>query len=276
MPEYRVLCGDSAEVLKSIESDSVQLIMTSPPYANARAHTYGGVPHEQYVDWFLPISAELFRVLKPTGTFILNIKENVVGGERHIYILELILALREQGWLWTEEFIWYKKNAMPGKWNNRFRDAWERLLQFNKQKQFDMYQESVMTPIGAWAMTDKRTNDPNYQAREEKGTGSGFGMTRNHWRDRDMVYPDNVLNLSVVGRNKGHSAVFPKTLPTWFIKLFSDNGDTVLDPFVGSGTTMYAALELGRATIGIDQEVGYIRMIEEKLHDRQLSLPLIA
>jgi site-specific DNA-methyltransferase (adenine-specific) len=74
----------------------------------------------------------MLRVLKPTGTFILNIKEKVVNGERSTYAIELILAMKKQGWLWTEELIWHKKNCYPGKWPNRFRDAWERLLQFNK------------------------------------------------------------------------------------------------------------------------------------------------
>ena len=64
----------------------------------------------------------------------LNIKENVIHGEKSSYVLELILALRRQGWLWTEEFIWHKKNSVPGKWPNRFRDGWERLLQFNNRK----------------------------------------------------------------------------------------------------------------------------------------------
>ena len=88
------------------------------------------------MEWFLPIADELQRVLKPTGTFVLNIKERVVKGERHTYVLELILAMRQRGWLWTEEFIWHKKNCYPGKWPNRFRDAWERLLQFNLQRKF--------------------------------------------------------------------------------------------------------------------------------------------
>lgn len=100
------------------------------------------------MEWFLPISQELYRVLKPSGTFILNIKEKVVNGERHTYVIELILAMRKQGWLWTKEFIWHKKNSYPGKWPNRFRDAWERLLQFNKTRKFKMFQEAVMIPMG--------------------------------------------------------------------------------------------------------------------------------
>ena len=121
--------GDSTEILKTIADNSIDLIFTSPPYSDQRKNTYGGIHPDDYVAWFLPISEQLLRVLNPAGTFVLNIKEKVVDGERSTYVMELILAMRKQGWLWTEEFIWHKKNAYPGKCPNRFRDAWERLLQ---------------------------------------------------------------------------------------------------------------------------------------------------
>ena len=146
-----LIFGDSVEELKNIPDESVDLVFTSHPYADSRKGTYGGIHPDRYVDWFLPISKELLRVLKPDGTFVLNIKEKALNCERHTYVLELILAMRKQGWFWTEEFIWHKKNCYPGKWPNRFRDAWERLLQFNKGKRFKMYQDAVMRPTGDWA-----------------------------------------------------------------------------------------------------------------------------
>lgn len=123
-----LLLGDCRDLLSTIPDDSVDLIVTSPPYADQRKHTYGGVKPDEYVKWFLPIAAELKRVLKPRGSFSLNIKERMVAGERHTYVLELIIEMRKQGWLWKEEYIWHKKNCYPGKWPNRFRDAWERCL----------------------------------------------------------------------------------------------------------------------------------------------------
>ncbi|MCK6585861.1 MAG: site-specific DNA-methyltransferase, partial [Anaerolineales bacterium] len=149
--QAKLVLGDCREVLKTLKDDSIDLIFTSPPYADSRANTYGGIKPDEYVEWFLPTTKELLRVLKPTGTFVLNIKEKVVNGERHTYVIELILEMRRQGWLWTEEFIWHKKNSYPGKWPNRFRDSWERLLQFNKAHKFHMYQEEVMVPMGDWA-----------------------------------------------------------------------------------------------------------------------------
>ena len=107
-----ILSGDCLEKLKELPNSSVDLIITSPPYADQRKNTYGGIKPEKYVSWFLPITAELFRVLKNDGTFILNIKEKVQNGERSTYVLELILEMKKQGWLWTEEFIWHKKTVI--------------------------------------------------------------------------------------------------------------------------------------------------------------------
>ena len=107
--------GDCRDVLGEMPDACADLIVTSPPYAQRRKKTYGGIPACEYVEWFLPRSAQMLRVLKSTGTFILNIKEHAENGERSVYVLELILALRRQGWLWTEEFIWHKKNAYPGR-----------------------------------------------------------------------------------------------------------------------------------------------------------------
>jgi site-specific DNA-methyltransferase (adenine-specific) len=84
------------------------------------------VTPDDYVAWFMPRAEQFARVLKPGGSLVINIKEKVVDGERHTYVLELILAMKKQGWLWTEEYVWHKRNCFPGKWPNRFRDAWER------------------------------------------------------------------------------------------------------------------------------------------------------
>ena len=268
----RILCGDCEEVLKEMPDNTVDLIFTSPPYADQRKKTYGGIRPDAYVEWFLPKAEQFFRVLKPTGTFILNIKERVVNGERHTYVLELILKLREQGWLWTEEFIWHKKNSYPGKWPKRFRDAWERLLQFNKQRRFKMYQEAVMVPIGDWAQERLARLSPTDWVRDESRVQSGFGKNVSNWLGRKLVYPDNVIHMATECSNRGHSAAFPVGLPRWFIKLFTAEGDIVLDPFIGSGTTAVAAKELGRHYVGIDINEDYCRLAEARLQEVQPRL----
>src|SRR5260221_2581193 len=107
----QVIQGDCLTILRTMPPDSVDLIVTSPPYADSRKTTYGGVAPDQYFEWLLPISGELIRVLKPDGTFILNIKEKVVAGERHTYVIELILEMHQHRCLWTTEFIRHKKNC---------------------------------------------------------------------------------------------------------------------------------------------------------------------
>lgn len=258
----RLILGDCREVLKELPADSIDLIFTSPPYADRRKGTYGGVSPDHYVEWFLPISEELLRVLKPDGTFILNIKEKVENGERHTYVIELILEMRKQGWLWTEEFIWHKKNCYPGKWPNRFRDAWERLLQFNKTKRFKMFQEEVMVSMGDWAEKRLRNLSQTDKIRDTSRVGSGFGKRVANWLERDKVYPTNVLYLATETKNRNHSAVFPDALPEWFIRLFTQEGDTVLDPFMGSGTTIRVAKRMRRNGIGIEILPKYYELAE--------------
>ena len=269
--ETQIKTGDCLEVLQSYHNDFFDLIITSPPYADSRSHTYGGIKPAKYVKWFLPRAKEFFRVLKPEDSFVLNIKERVVSGERSTYVLELILAMKKQEWVWTEEFIWHKKNCHPGKWPNRFRDAWERCLQFNKQKNFKMNQESVMLPTGDWAKNRLKNLGENDIIRFNSNSQSGFGKNVLNWVGRDKAYPTNVLHLATETGNKNHSAVFPKSLPKWFIELFTDKEDWVLDPFVGSGTTCKVAQELGRNSVGIDTIEEYTDLAKANLKTKKLE-----
>jgi site-specific DNA-methyltransferase (adenine-specific) len=210
--------------------------------------------------------------LKPHGTFILNIKEKVVNGERSTYVLELIMEMRKQGWLWTEEFIWHKKNCHPGKWPNRFRDAWERLLQFNKSKSFHMYQDAVMIPMGNWAKTRLKNLSLSDKSRSVSKVGSGFGKNISYWLNREKAYPSNVLHLATECSNKDHSAAFPEKLPEWFIKLFTKEHDTVLDPFMGSGTTLIKANQMCRNSIGIEINKKYYTIVNKLIPPVKLYL----
>lgn len=265
----QIIEGDCLQVLKKFPDEHVDLIVTSPPYADARKDTYGGVKPEEYINWFLPIAKELYRVLKPHGSFILNIKEKCENGERSTYVIELVLALRKQGWLWIEEYIWHKKNAMCGKWPNRFRDAWEHCYHFAKQKDFRMFQDSVKVPVAASTIERaNRSNDGNDSIRlnSKQSTGSHFGIRRKNFLGVEMVYPSNVLYLPTVVTNKGHSAPFPNGLPAFFVKLLSSQTDIILDPFCGTGTTCLAAKELGRQYIGIELNSVYVKETKQALN----------
>lgn len=263
-------CGDCLDVLAGYPAASFDLVMTSPPYADQRTSTYGGVHPDDYVEWFLPRAAELHRVLKPTGSFVLNIKEKAIDGERHTYVIELILALRRQGWLWTEEYVWHKRNCYPGRWPNRFRDAWERCLHFTKQRRFKMNQQSVMVPMGEWARSRLKSLGANDVVRHDSQVGNAFAKNIANWQGRAHAFPTNVLHLPTECGNKRHSAAYPAALPQWFIRLFTDAGDAVLDPFAGSGTTLEAAAALGRSAVGIDISAGFVELCRQRLAQRPL------
>ncbi|WP_339813053.1 site-specific DNA-methyltransferase [Zunongwangia profunda] len=281
---------DSSTFLSNMPDESVNLIITSPPYADKRKRYYGSVHPNKYVDWFLPIAEQLKRVLNNKGSFILNIKEHPRDGERDTYVIELILELKKQGWFWIEEYCWYKKNSFPGKWPNRFRDSWERCLHFSKQKDFDMYQDAVKVPIGDWAEKRfKSMSDEDFK-RHISATNGSLGRNVSNWLDRKRVYPHNVLVLeeerylnedsdingadipnmlefATVCYNKNHSAAFPIELPTWFIKLFSKKDDVVLDPFMGSGTTAIASILHNRNFIGVEKKKEFAQIARANIKD---------
>jgi len=267
-----ILTGDCLQLLPDFPDDFFNLIVTSPPYVDRRNKTYGGIKPDEYVEWFLPRSAEFLRVLKPDGTFILNIKEKAINGERHTYVIELILEMKRQGWLWTEEFIWHKKNCYPGKWPNRFRDAWERCLQFNKSKKFKMYQDAVMVPMGDWAKARLKNLSDADKSRDNSKVGSGFGKNVSNWLKREKAYPTNVLHFATECYNRNHSAVFPKALPEWFMKLFTQEHEWILDPFLGSGTTCEVAQELKRNSVGIEILSDYCELARKRTSNYQYRL----
>jgi DNA modification methylase len=281
----KIYQGDCSVLLANnnlFPNKSVDLIVTSPPYADKRKDTYGGIHPDKYVEWFKPISKELYRILKDNGSFVLNIKEHPKNGERGTYVLELILEMKKQGWLWIEEYCWYKKNSFPGKWPNRFRDSWERCLHFTKKKDFKMYQEAVMVPRGDWAEKRFKSMTEDDFIRRVSKNNSHLARNVSNWLDRKKVFPHNVLVFEEEHRlylsnvvesavesssKKNHSAIFPIELPSWFIHLFTQEGDTVLDPFMGSGSTAVAALLNRRNYLGAEILEGYVKEANENIFE---------
>jgi len=275
------LCENMLSDLELFKDESINLIVTSPPYSNQRSKSYGGIPAASYVEWFMPISEQLFRILNKNGSLIINIKEHVEKGERSTYVIEMILEMKKQGWLWVEEYCWYKKTAFPGKWPNRFRDSFERCLHFTKQKNFYMDQDSVMVPIGDWSKKRFKSMSKNDYIKHASQNNDHLTRQVSNWLGRQTVYPhnvivfeeehysqaSNVLEISPVTSNKNHSACFPIELPSWFILLLSKKNDVILDPFSGIGTTALACILLNRNFIGIEKEEKYIDIAKESINN---------
>jgi DNA modification methylase len=135
-----------------------------------------------------------------------------------------------------------------------------------------MNQDAVMAPMGEWADARLKSLGRNDVVRFDSRVKSGFGKNIANWLKRDMAYPTNVLHMATECGNRNHSAAFPQALPEWFIRLFTDPGDWVLDPFAGSGTTLQAALTLGRNSVGIDTRADYCELARAKLTNVQLDL----
>ncbi len=263
---HQVHQGDCLNVMQKMPADVVDLIVTSPPYADARAHTYGGISPDDYVAWFCERAVQMHRILKPTGSLVLNIKEKAVDGERHTYVIDLIRALKQDvGFRWVEEYVWHKTTAAPGKWRYRFRDAWERIIHFSKTKDVKMRQDAVRVPVGNWVEKRLKNMSKNDLTRQPSATNSKLGRRIAAWKGKETVYPSNVLHRPAVCHNTGHSAAFPEWLPEFFINLFTDAGDLVLDPFLGSGTTYRVAERLQRVPVGIELNQSYVETLRLSL-----------
>lgn len=260
-----VFLGDSRTVLKQFDSGQFNLIVISPPYADARKKHYSGVGCDEYVDFIVSFHDKLWRVLADEGSFILNIKDKVVDGVRHRFVWHTLDALSRLGWRCVDDYIWLKPNAMPGFWRNRLRDEWEYCFHLTKQRNFAMYQDAVRRPIGDWAKKRLANLNGKSNERHDSENKSGFGRDLRNWVNRDTVLPGNTISVPLVGKDMGHPAAFPVGLPEFFIKLFTKEGDYVLDPFAGSGSTGLAAENLGRNAVLIEEKDDYVAAIRQRM-----------
>ena len=262
-----IICGDSRQVLKKVPDGYINLIVTSPPYADARKNHYDSISPEKFPAFFASFHDELWRVLANDGSFIINIKDKVVDGVRNRYVWKTIMKLEELGWNCIDDYLWLKPNAMPGFWPNRLRDEWEYCFHLTKNKKFKMLQDNVRKPMGDWA--DKRLAKLTGKSSERHNSenNSGFGRDLRKWLGKETVLPGNTISVPLVGKNMGHPAVFPIALPEFFIKLFTDKDDCILDPFGGSGSTAIAAIKNHRDAIIIDNKMEYAEVIQKRLFE---------
>lgn len=272
-----VIHGDSRDKMRDLVG-SVDLIVTSPPYADARHKHYDSVHPDHFTEWFLEFHSVFYEALKPDGSLVINIKDKVVDGVRHRFVWQMIEALCANGWYSIDDYIWHKTNPMPGYWPTRLRDGWEYCFHLAKSKRPYFNTDEVKKPIGGWIETRLKNLSENDLSRHNSVNASGFGRDVSKWVDKETVLPSNVLSLALVGKNKGHPAVFPVQLPSFFIKLLCPEAGLVVDPFAGSGTTGIAALSAGRNSILIDNNEEYCqeavkRLIEEGKAYKNGTLP---
>lgn len=257
--------ADCMVALDEIADNSVNLVMTSPPYAMQRG--YGGAESYKYLDFISPIAHKLKDKIKPDGSIIINIKEHCNKGVRDLYVYKMVIHFVEVlGLNFVDEFVWVKTNPFPTGSKTRFKDGWERCLHFTKGKHAFYPEQTLVKSESKWLESEKRRAN---KGEHNVTNGSGMNMTKRVCQD--MVRPSNVIIGSSSNINIGHPAVYPKYLPEYFIKAFTKEGDTVLDPFMGSGTTGISAKELNRKFIGIEKQEDYFNIALNRLGENYVA-----
>ena len=265
--------GDCFELIKDLPDNSVDLVITSPPYADIV--NYGKdisiKKPKDYCDWLLPLFNEIQRVLKPSGSFILNINDNCDKGLRNPFVYELIYrSQKETKMRFYDTYIWHKMNGIPNGSTRRFRNTTEFIFHFVKnQKELKFYMDRVLLEP-----------NPSYVKRLETPVND-FGSVIDgerirkpkKVRDTELVRPDNVFRFSTAGAARDnhikHPAPYHKELPTYFINLLTDEGDVVLDVFSGIGTTGLGCNN--RTYIGFEMNEKYAEFSKKRLMGEDLE-----
>ena len=238
-----ILQGDCFDLIKEQPDNSVDLVITSPPYADIV--NYGKnisiKKTQEYCDWILPLFKEIHRVLKPSGSFILNINDICVGGYRSTFVYDLISRNNKETPLKLyDNYVWYKKSGIPNGGKKRFRNMTEYIFHFVKDaKQIKFYMDRVMTEQKE--ITKKRLKSPMVLKSHQHIVDGERGVETIIQEQPDKVRPDNVFKFPTAAASRDntirHPAPFHKDLPCYFINLLTDEGDTILDVFAGIGTT---------------------------------------
>jgi site-specific DNA-methyltransferase (adenine-specific) len=277
-----ILEGDCFELIKGQPDNSVDLVITSPPYADIV--NYGKnisikKPNE-YCDWLLPLFNEIYRVLKPSGSFILNINDNCSGGYRNPFIYELIYRSQKETKLkFYDTYIWHKMNGIPNGSKKRFRNNTEFIFHFVKnQKELKFYMDRVL----------EDTNIETKKRFERNGLfkpqGNIIDGVRNYDVERDLVVkdkvrPDNVFRFPTAGAARDntirHPAPYHRQLPEYFINLLTDEDDVVLDVFSGIGTTGLPCMDLNRQYIGYELNPKYAEFSRKRINGEELEQWLV-
>jgi site-specific DNA-methyltransferase (adenine-specific)/site-specific DNA-methyltransferase (cytosine-N4-specific) len=262
----RFVVDDCLTVLSALGDESVDLVVTSPPY-DGQPKYQDGERYERawYEDTFLAVTAEIHRVLKPHGSFVLNYRSKRHGDERGLLQYEIVFWLRSQGFLFAEDFVWGKPSPPPGRFNRFLKDGVEYVFQFAKTPKWQFFPEHCLTPA-RWDAKDRERRKKLAHNYERVNAPSGQGRKRVQ-AGPDLVRPSTliVMEPEFLPNPTHHPARFPVGLPSFFIKLLTQEGQLVVDPFAGTGTTAVAAENLQRQWLCVDTNATYASTLRQRL-----------
>ncbi|PPJ64557.1 DNA-methyltransferase [Cuspidothrix issatschenkoi] len=282
--------GDSLKLLDQLESDSIDLVLTSPPFALQRKKSYGNVDQEDYVDWLVEFCQKVYRVLNSTGSFVLDL-----GGAyeskrpvRSLYNYRVLIKLCDElGFRLAEEFFWYNPAKLPSpiEWVNkrkiRAKDSVNTVWWLSKTDNPKANVSNVLVPYSE-RMKKLQADPQKYYTPKERP--SGHDISKNFATDNGGAIPSNLLEIANTESKSSyiqlcksisippHPARFPQKLPMFFIKFLTDPGDIVLDIFAGSNTTGFAAEQLERSWMSFEQEPSYLASSAFRFLDKSQSL----
>lgn len=261
-----LMIGDCLDHLREIPDNSLDLVITSPPYDRQPKYRNGQTyAREWYEGFFLKVSQEILRVLQPRGSFVLNYRSKRHGDERGTLQYELVFMLRQQGFLFAEDFVWGKPSPPPGRFNRFLKDAVEYCFQFAKTPDWQFFPEQCLTPA-RWDRRDVERRKKLAHNYDRANAPSGQGRKRVQ-AGPDQVRPSNLLRFEpeFLPNPTMHPARFPIALPTFFINLLTQPGDVVYDPFGGTGTTAVAAELLDRRWLISELDPAYTAVLPDRL-----------
>ncbi len=279
----RFICGDCTEELKQLDTETIDLVLTSPPYADQR--DYGAsntkIEADGYIEWFRPKAEEIYRVLKNTGSFILNINDKVVDGFQHLFVFKLVIMLCDEiGFHLVRDYIWHNPATPPNVYSSgkygRTKKSHEYCFWFSKSDTWTFNMDPIRTPYKKGMEKFLNGEGGGERAQNTRPSTHSFDCGK-VWKNYGGADPGSVISISNTNSNdvflrlckeKGvaHPARFPEKLVEFFILAGSNEGDIVLDPFSGSGTTAVVAAKNKRAWIGIDANSSFCELAQERMN----------
>ncbi len=281
--ENSFISGNCEEVLKEFPKGSIDMVLTSPPYADQR--DYGSddslISPDQYVQWFAPKAQEIHRVLKDNGSFVLNISDKVVNGYQHLFVFELVLYLcKKIGFHLVRDYIWYNPATPPNVFSRggfgRTKKSHEHCFWFSKGAEWTFNLDPIRKPYGKDMLKYLQGKGKGDRNQNTRPSTHNFDCEK-VWNNNGGSDPGSVIEIGNTNSNDvfaklckergiSHPARFPEKLPEFFILSGTNEGDIVLDPFSGSGTTAISSARNSRRWIGIDANPDYCELASARMN----------